>query len=259
MDPIRPTADIFRPVTRAPDPMPQSPPQPASAMGVLARVVSTGAFLIVGLWAAFFWMEAEKEVRVLCDTFAPGTSLESVRATLDTGMYVRSRLVLDDAGDRLVVDSPRNLGQATCVLRLDGERVLESRYARAFDLPRTAMLTAVPLLLGMAFLQLALALGAPFGMFAWGGKHVRLPTRLRRRSAGAAVVFVAAIVVVLGARGVVGSIDPGTLEALLWGLVALFGFSTVANSASGRLVERLTGTPVAFLLCISCAVLALSF
>ncbi len=228
-------------------------------MGVLARVVSTGAFLIVGLWAALFWMEAEKEIRVLCDTFTPGTPLESVRATLETGRYLRSRLVLDDAGDRLVIDSARNLGQATCVLRLDGERVLESRYARAFDLPRMAMLTAVPLLLGMALLQLALALGAPFGMFAWGGKHARLPTRLRRTSAVAVVVFAAATVVVLGARGIVGSIDPGTLEALLWGLVALFGLSTLANSASGRLVERLTGTPVAFLLCISCAVLALSF
>ncbi|MEX2472831.1 MAG: hypothetical protein WEA34_11655 [Gemmatimonadota bacterium] len=239
--------------------MSQNPPPQASAMGVLARVISTGAFLIVGLWGAFFWMEAEKEIRVLCDTLTPGAPLESVRATLETGTSLRARLVMDDAGDRLVIDSARNLGQATCLVGLEDERVLESRYARALDVPRMAMLTAVPLLLGMAFLQLALALGAPFGIFAWGGKHVRLPTRLRRRSAVAVVVFAAAIVVVLGARGVVGWIEAGTLEAALWGLAGLFGFSTLANSASGSLVERLTGTPVAFLLCISCAVLALSF
>lgn len=228
-------------------------------MGVLARVISTGAFLIVGLWAAFFWMEAEDNIRVLCDTLEPGAALESVRTTLNTELSLRSRLVMDDAGDRLVIDSARNLGQATCIVSLDGERVLESLYSRTVDLPRMAMLTALPLLLGMAFLQLALALGAPFGMLAWGGKHVRLPARLRRRSAVAVVVFVAATVAVLGARGVMGWIDPGTAEAALWGLTALFGFSTLAKSASGRLVERLTGTPVAFLLCISCALLALSF
>lgn len=240
--------------------MSQNPsPRASTAMGVLARVISTGAFLIVGLWGAFAWMEAEKDIRALCDTSTPGALLESVRATLNRGTSLRSRLVLDDVGDRLVVDSARNLGQSTCVVRLDGERVLESRYARAFDLPRTAMLAAVPLLLGMACLQLALALGAPFGMFAWGGMHVRLPARLRRRSAVAVVVFAAATVVVLGARGVVGWMGPGTLEAALWGLTALFGFSTLANSASGSLVERSVGTPVAFVLCISCAVLALSF
>jgi hypothetical protein len=238
--------------------MSQNPPQQATAMGVLARVVSTGAFLIVGLWAAFLWMEADKAIRALCDTVTPRAPLESVRATLDTEPYLRARLVLDDAGDRLLIDSARNLGQATCVVRLDGERVLESRYESPFDLSRAAMLTAVPLLLGMALLQLTLALGAPLGRLAWGGKHVRLPGRLRRRSVLAAVVFAGSIAVVLAAREVLFSVDPGTLEALLWALAALFGFSAVANSASGRLVERLTGTPIAFLLCISCAVLALS-
>lgn len=238
--------------------MSQNPPRQVSAIGVLARVVSAGAFLIVGLWAAFFWMESEKEIRVLCDSFTPGASLGSVRATLDTGLYLRSRLVLDESGDRLLIDSARNLGQATCEIRLAADRVVESRYTSGLELPRLAMLTALPLSLGMALLQLALALGAPLGRLAWGGSHVRLPARLRRGSAVAAVLFAVVILLVLAAGGILISMAPGTLTTLLWALTALFGFSTIANSASRSLVERLTGTPIAFALCLSCAALALS-
>jgi hypothetical protein len=224
-------------------------------------VAATAAALGVGLWAAFFWMESEQELRVLCDQVSEGDVVQDVRALFDTGLYLRSRLVLDERGDRWVFDSARNLGQVTCTVRLNGsDRVLEASYRADVDLPAIATRVALPLLGGMAFFQLVLAMGAPLGRLAWGGAHRRLPSRLRTASAGAVVVFACAAVAVLEARGLVRWVDrPDLAQTVLWILMLVFALSALANSASRRLAERLVGTPVAVLLCISCAVVALSF
>jgi hypothetical protein len=238
--------------------MPRPTPEPSTAR-VLARVVSAAAFLVVALWAAFFWMESEQEVRVLCGMFPPGGDVAEVRTTLDTGLYLESRLVLDELGDRIVVDSPRSLRQATCVVRLDGARVVSAEYSLGFDLPRWSALIALAVILVMIAFQAALAAGAPLGALAWGGQHRRLPSKLRAGSAASVALFAGMGLLVLQAGGFVSwNVPPGVVQTGLWSFTILFGFSTLANSASGSLPERLTGTPVAFLLCVASTILALT-
>ncbi len=238
-----------------------SPPPPRSAKGLLARGAATAAFLAVGLWATFYWMESERELRFLCAQVEEGAPVEEVRAMFDTGLYLRAHLVMDDGGDRWVFDSARSLGQVTCTVRLAGsDRVEASAFASTVSLPSIATRVALPLLGGMAFFQLALALGAPIGRLAWGGTHRRLPARLRVASAMVSLVFGGAVLAVLAAGGRMGWLArTGAVPTALWLLVLVFGFSALANSASSRREERWLGIPVATLLCLCSAVLALTF
>ena len=57
------------------------------------------------------------------------------------------------------------------------------RFRRAFAIALSVILLA------LAIFQLALALGAPLGRFAWGGQHRVLPVRLRIGSAIAIVIY----------------------------------------------------------------------
>src|ERR1700686_1523099 len=61
---------------------------------------------------------------------------------------------------------------------------------------RAAVIAAIGFTAAAAF-QVALALGAPLGMAAWGGRQRVLPGALRLASAGAAVILVAAAAVVV--------------------------------------------------------------
>jgi len=58
----------------------------------IRRVCIIGAFLVLASWMVVSWVEAEKEIRILCSTFVPGQPLEAVIATLETGHYLRYRV-----------------------------------------------------------------------------------------------------------------------------------------------------------------------
>ena len=236
-----------------------SDPRPEATPVLLIRILATAAMLAVGLWAAFHWMESEQELRVLCGQVDDGAPVEEVRAMFHTGLYLRSHLVLDEGGDRWVFDSAWSLGTATCTVPLDGsDQVQAGLYTSDLNLPDIAARVALPVLGGMALFQLMLALGAPIGHLAWGGAHRRLPSRLRGGSAAASLLFVAAGVAVLAARGWISwASSTSTAQTVLWVLVLVFGLSALANSASSRRGERWLGIPVTTVLVLCCAVLAL--
>jgi hypothetical protein len=118
------------------------------------------------------------------------------------------------------------------------------------DAADAALIAAAGILVIAAF-QLALALGAPLGRAAWGGRHDRLPTNLRRSSAVAAVVWVIAALVILG-RG--GYLDvPGPVEFTTWGawiVAVVLGLGAVVNVASSSPWERFGWAPFAALLAV---------
>ncbi len=120
----------------------------------------------------------------------------------------------------------------------------------------TAALVATAVLAGVGVFQVALALGAPLGAFAWGGAGGagRLPPRLRVASAVAALLYPALAVVLLGA---VGLIAPTPSRALVWAVAGVFALATVANAASRSRPERLVMTPVAAVLAIASGWVAL--
>jgi hypothetical protein len=122
-----------------------------------------------------------------------------------------------------------------------------------------AVVAAVGITLITVF-QISLALGAPAGAAAWGGKYPGvLPTRLRVASGLVGVIFYPVVFFfVLDAGGVVdtGLADGSFTKWFLWILAGLFTLGALANSASKSRVERYWG-PVALIVAVSIAIVAI--
>ncbi len=110
----------------------------------------------------------------------------------------------------------------------------------------------------LAIFQALLALGAPIGHLAWGGQTKKLPIKLRIASFFSIGIAVLGSISVLVSKEWIGVAGFGRVAGIvLWILVCMFALSTLGNAVSKSKPERLTGTPVAFLLFISCLILAL--
>jgi hypothetical protein len=124
---------------------------------------------------------------------------------------------------------------------------------------RTAGILAAVGLLAIAAFQLALALGAPLGRAAWGGASAQLPPRLRAASAVAVLVWLLATVIVVGRVGI--ELVPLPAPVLEWGtwiLVVLLTLGAIVNFASASPWERFLWAPVALLVALLTALVALS-
>lgn len=115
---------------------------------------------------------------------------------------------------------------------------------------------ALVLLAVLTVFQVALALGAPWGAAAWGGRHPGvLPAGYRVASAASIGVYGLIGLTVADAAGLVEVFDdmPGWL---LWVLVGFFALGTLANAVSQSRVERIWA-PVSAALVICVAIVAL--
>jgi hypothetical protein len=121
-----------------------------------------------------------------------------------------------------------------------------------------AALAAVFLLAVIALFQLALALGAPLGAAAWGGRHrALLPMRLRIASGVAAsVIYPLIMIIVLASAGLIEA-DwlPVKGRVAMWVLAGLFAMGALANFASRSKWERSWG-PIAAIIGVCCAIIA---
>ena len=122
-----------------------------------------------------------------------------------------------------------------------------------------AAIVAVFLLGVIVVFQAALALGAPWGAAAWGGRNPGvLPTRLRIASGITALVIYPLIaLVILAAAGLIDDawlpVDRGVAMWVLAGFLALWA---LLNLVSRSPRERIWG-PVALAIAICCAIIAL--
>ncbi len=126
--------------------------------------------------------------------------------------------------------------------------------------PMTVAATvATALLAVIAVFQLALALGAPLGKGAWGGRNEGvLPVRLRIASGLAAVVIYPLIA--LFVLAVADLVDLAWLpigEKGMWVLTGFFALGTMANLASRSTIERIWA-PVSLTIALCCAFVALA-
>ncbi|RUT32591.1 hypothetical protein EMQ25_05415 [Arsenicitalea aurantiaca] len=116
-------------------------------------------------------------------------------------------------------------------------------------LPAAAALLSSLLLVGLAGFQLVLALGAPYGAWAWGGRHEgALPERLRLGSALSAPLLLG-MAIILGIRG--GILYPQWQLAMLPAAWIVFLFlitSAFANLRSASPRERRTMGPLSLVL-----------
>jgi hypothetical protein len=105
--------------------------------------------------------------------------------------------------------------------------------------------------------QLLLVSGFPYGQAAWGGKYIKLPSRLRIASLFSAGVFVVASLFVLERADILSVFNNASLVTIgVWILVAFLGLNTLGNFASKSKLEKRIMTPVSLSLALLCLIVA---
>lgn len=79
--------------------------------------------------ATVVWIEAEKEVRILCGHLGPGFSLEEVVRTLDTGNLLHYRVDERGGAQHITVRTRYHL-TATCEMEIEGGRLIARTYRK---------------------------------------------------------------------------------------------------------------------------------
>ncbi|GGI44060.1 hypothetical protein BCL57_000272 [Agromyces flavus] len=123
-------------------------------------------------------------------------------------------------------------------------------------MPAAIALTVI--LAALAVFQLALALGAPIGRFAWGGQHRVLPTRLRIGSLVSIVIYAVIAVLALDKVGLIDVVPDVVSDVGMWVVLAYFVLGIPLNAISRSKPERYTMTPVVTLLAVLSLLVALS-
>lgn len=95
------------------------------------------------------------------------------------------------------------------------------------------------MLLAVAVFQVLLALGAPYGKAAWGGKHAVLPTGLRIASAVSSLFFLFISALVWVYPSGFGPLSPNAIKLILQFMLAYSVLGVVLNAISRSNVERL--------------------
>lgn len=104
-----------------------------NALGVLLVVVF-----------AFFWQEAEKEVRIMCETIQVGGPMGDAVRMLSTGNLLTMRRVDDASFQGIRVTSALTLNASRCDVAVADGVVTETRYRNAW-VARLASIVALAL------------------------------------------------------------------------------------------------------------------
>ena len=145
--------------------------------------------------------------------------------------------------------------------RRRGRRVaptVTSGTPRFADVAQVAAFAVCVILAGLVVFQIALAAGAPWGHYAWGGQHRVLPLRLRVGSVVSALTYVLMAYVVLARADLItSSLSDDVLRVVAWALAGYLLVGIPLNLASRSRPERLVMTPVVATLCLLTVVVAL--
>lgn len=114
------------------------------------------------------------------------------------------------------------------------------------------------LLGGLGVFQLALAMGAPLGRFAWGGGHERPPVGLRIASLVSIGIYALFAAIVVERAGLMVLFANAAIAGIgIWGLVGYLALGVALNGISRSRPERFTMTPLALALCVTALIVAL--
>jgi len=113
--------------------------------------------------------------------------------------------------------------------------------------------------LGLMCFQVLLALGFPYGQAAWGGKYIKLPSRLRIASLFSAGVLIVASLFILERADVFSVFySPTIVTIVVWIIVAFFGLNTLGNFVSKSKPEKRIMTPISLTLALLCLIVAIT-
>ncbi len=111
---------------------------------------------------------------------------------------------------------------------------------------------------GVIAFQIALALGAPWGAYAMGGKYPgRYPPAMRITAIAQAVLLGLAVLVVLSDAGTIEPSVSRSFPWLIWIVVAFSAVSLVLNALTPSAGERRIWVPVAVVMLVSSLSVAL--
>lgn len=120
-----------------------------------------------------------------------------------------------------------------------------------------AALAFVALLGLLSVFQIALAAGAPWGRFAWGGQHPGvLPAGYRIGSAVSLLVYSFIALLALDRAGLLSLFPPGFSQVGMWVAFGLLVLGVLMNAISRSKHERYTATPVALVLAVLALLIA---
>lgn len=113
---------------------------------------------------------------------------------------------------------------------------------------------------GVAAFQIALASGAPWGVFAYGGQTSgKLPVRLRMTSAGSVLVYAAQCAFYASVSGILPvTLPPMTVLWISWIFFALLSIGTLMNAISRSRKERALWTPIVALSALCALIVAVN-
>ena len=123
-------------------------------------------------------------------------------------------------------------------------------------MPAAAILLTV-ILAVLAVFQLALALGAPLGHFAWGGQHRVLPAKLRVGSAVSILIYVVIALLALDRAELIDVVPDPVSAVGMWVVFAYFVLGIPLNAISRSKPERYTMTPIVTVLAVLSLLVAL--
>jgi hypothetical protein len=109
----------------------------------------------------------------------------------------------------------------------------------------------------LAVFQLALALGAPLGHFAWGGQHRVLPAKLRIGSAVSILIYVVIALLALDRAELIDVVPDPVSTVGMWIVFAYFVLGIPMNAISRSKPERYTMTPIVTVLAVLSLLVAL--
>jgi hypothetical protein len=114
------------------------------------------------------------------------------------------------------------------------------------------------LIIIVALFQLALALGAPWGEMAMGGKFPgQFPPPMRVAAVVQMLVLIFLALIVLTAAGLILPQFAALADMAIWGVVLFCLVSAVMNTITPSKKERMLWAPVTYLLLASSLVVAL--
>ena len=111
-----------------------------------------------------------------------------------------------------------------------------------------AVSLATLILFALSAFQIALAAGAPFGRFAWGGEHRVLPATQRLASMASVAIYALVASFPLQKAGFITLWPAGWIEAGIWITACTLAVSIGLNAMSRSRAERRVMTPVAVIL-----------